>query len=1092
MSDVKDLEKEFDKNEDWNIDISEIEEFAKDEEKIKWLWESLSQWLSIEISQELEDALKILCEQIITNENITEDQEKLLNYFKENYWDKYPELKIQVELIQKYQKLDSISKNKINQLLNISNISSINIMDKINDYLTWDIDVSTTDKILCINILNNLIENLDWNLIKLEELKQKINKITIKMVEDVNKKYASEWNNNNYTKQQIMLIQLWANIYHNANLNINWIRWEIRRNIENTNKWDTNYYIWRLEIQTRQNVIDIRHNTRSQATDNLLNIPDLDDVIWMIESKDIQDKILHQFFNDIFLPVRTSWIYFENKITWEKMEEILKNMIYAEYYKDYPVKSEIDNLEYITNRFPEWSYAYQENTQMIQELQKYNTLWEYYSSKAENLRKELERSHFINLENNDRIYLNAEINEIIQNMNNLPQLSENPTKQQIEEYKKNYKKIADKFIQLRKNPKYQASLMNHPLSNQIFIDIYCIWNDNIETEFWTDIYTACKDYINQIQSLSETENKENERILDAYFEAKFPRWDRKERHYNTTEVIYWTPRESTLIVSPIPWVTNDNNYQRTIITHHDDYTWIWYSETHTTTLEDVTQPRWTRRIRQTRNSDIIAWDTIVPPDPNWWYAILPQELKDKSNRWEITLMIKDNKPCFYEFTKWWDIKIRIYNEQKKTFEFESTITQEEYNRAMLIESNRMRIWEAEHWEEFKRIQIELDEILNENEKVTNLFKEFENQELSGSELERLQRWSIKLYQLIKWFATEQTRSKLNTLKSALQKLNQNSNSYENPYEKQISDYIENIDKILSFATDQQVKQAEEFMKLCTNTAYVHENDDWYDKTRQERVTIAVSFIAAIGATIFAIYTLWLWSGLAAWWRAGFAAALWIWAISTGTAMVFGEFTQRGLNARSWWWSIQIDWKTYHLSYDNPTLLQQANDPNSGVTRWDCVKWYGTQFITWTVLQAFLMRAWSEASQFISKMVAKSPAWSFARRSQDLICKVLCKDFWMRWDPYTEWIINSVWKQASKEWFMKEFWHELIEEAREEGVEQAAEAQWALLWAIATIIHCLKPHPGQTLQLAWVWNPNINIPEWSKKLIIETTYENQKI
>jgi hypothetical protein len=164
----------------------------------------------------------------------------------------------------------------------------------------------------------------------------------------------------------------------------------------------------------------------------------------------------------------------------------------------------------------------------------------------------------------------------------------------------------------------------------------------------------------------------------------------------------------------------------------------------------------------------------------------------------------------------------------------------------------MKVWETDHGEEYKNIQKELNNIIEKNNAVSNLMNEFNEHDLDGTELQFLKKYSIQLYNMTKEFATQETRSKLLQLKDALKKLNQNSNEYENPFEKQIKEYIKNIDSILSFSTDEQVQKTEKFMQLCCNNAIIHENDNRYDKTLQERITLAISFIVAIAATIVAI------------------------------------------------------------------------------------------------------------------------------------------------------------------------------------------------------------------------------------------------
>jgi hypothetical protein len=81
------------------------------------------------------------------------------------------------------------------------------------------------------------------------------------------------------------------------------------------------------------------------------------------------------------------------------------------------------------------------------------------------------------------------------------------------------------------------------------------------------------------------------------------------------------------------------------------------------------------------------------------------------------------------------------------------------------------------------------------------------------------------------FSTPYTRDKLKALKNSLLKLNQNSNEYENPYEKQINTYINSIDSILDFIDPKKdnLGEAKRFMEVCLHE--IEENDDRYERIK---------------------------------------------------------------------------------------------------------------------------------------------------------------------------------------------------------------------------------------------------------------------
>lgn len=1111
------------------LDAMQPNGFLSKEENIQAVWDLLNNWnlnwldVNSEFLSSLEQWLYDLKEYVMWKERITAEDRNVLLVYKKLLWEKCGEVIRELdEFIRLQDELDRQDEinNSIENSCNILDpepkwfLEEIlvgewsNRIEKIDKYLEWNINLSKESYIKWINILNTVLK-VDNK--KHEILERKVDEYVFQISHDVNKRIAERetWNSNRYTKTEIMAIQLWANVCYWENLTINWDRWkDVYRAVKDFSSETsiTSSYIYRLEISTRSDVIEIRHNNRDTRVDYLLDIPNLYWMLSVIEPKEKQDEIWQNFLNTIFLPVRQWWLYFENKITWERMEKILQNMIYAEIYKDTPVSEEIMRLTQIKDSVGVNSPQYQQCENIIAELWKYSTLWEYYTQKVKQGKEQINIDDRNNRDANEVQLVNNALKPIINQINSLPKLKDNPTETEIQQYnnnyKKAYKKIADDFVSLWRNQKYRKYLENNILTTQIFIEMYSLRNKEwIDKVFWNDIKESIYKVVNQLYSFSDAENDGFEHTVDLYYSTmdaehrieqwRSERWESHDTHTNTRFEYYpavdntatpyysWHPAWYTTITETI---------------HSDTYFGNWYNENYNTTvwLVESSSP-WNpqgTRIDVPEDHDPNA--TLVWPNKDWWYAILSPELKEKSNKWQIKLAIIMWKPCVYEFTPNWDIKFRIYDKVKKKLVFDKIMTQAEYLRAITIEGSRMKVWEAEHWEEFKNIQTEMKDIMDKNKAVNDLFAERENKDLDGNEADLLRKWSIKLYNMIKDFATPQMRAKLKKLMWDLQRLNQNSNSYENPYERQITEYIKNINSILWFATDEQVKSAKQFMEFCTNTANVHENDDWYDKTRQEWVAIAVSFVVAVAAVIVSIGTFWLWAPLAAWWAAAVWAALWVWAISTGTAMITRELTQIWLNKRTWWWHITVDGVEYELDYNNPTLIEQALDPNSPVTFRDCVKWYWTEFITWTILQAALMWWWARASQLISQIIAKSPSWSFARKSSEFICKILCRDRNIS-DSYTEGLINSVERQVWKEWFMKNFSHELLEETFEESVEQAAQniwtkTQWTILWAIATLVHCLKPRPWQALQLAWVWKPKLSIPEGQKKVIAENTYD----
>ena len=96
MTNAESLKKEIDTSGNEIVEIHEMEEFLKSDENIKKLWEAMSLDLSSELVQQMESVLKTVCESLLKLDELTANQEQILNYFLKNFGDKYPEIKTQL------------------------------------------------------------------------------------------------------------------------------------------------------------------------------------------------------------------------------------------------------------------------------------------------------------------------------------------------------------------------------------------------------------------------------------------------------------------------------------------------------------------------------------------------------------------------------------------------------------------------------------------------------------------------------------------------------------------------------------------------------------------------------------------------------------------------------------------------------------------------------------------------------------------------------------------------------------------------------------------------------------------------------------
>ena len=137
MVDANELKKEIDSiDTNDKIEAQEMEEFLKSEENIKKLWEAMEWNTSQELIKEMENALKDVCNKFLDTKELNENQEDILLYFLNKFWDKYTEIKDKLwwicENIIKKQNINDISLKQFKILsYYISNCEPENWDDKI-------------------------------------------------------------------------------------------------------------------------------------------------------------------------------------------------------------------------------------------------------------------------------------------------------------------------------------------------------------------------------------------------------------------------------------------------------------------------------------------------------------------------------------------------------------------------------------------------------------------------------------------------------------------------------------------------------------------------------------------------------------------------------------------------------------------------------------------------------------------------------------------------------------------------------------------------------------------------------------------------
>jgi hypothetical protein len=126
-----------------------------------------------------------------------------------------------------------------------------------------------------------------------------------------------------------MLIQLYANVLHGANLPMDGKRGSL---FGTDNK--TNLYIYRLEIENRQGVIDHRENKNHLPNlPELLNIPNLNRILGTVGDIERQEEVFRSFLEFFLNNVRMKGMTLENQIGAENLSALLNFFILAERYK---------------------------------------------------------------------------------------------------------------------------------------------------------------------------------------------------------------------------------------------------------------------------------------------------------------------------------------------------------------------------------------------------------------------------------------------------------------------------------------------------------------------------------------------------------------------------------------------------------------------------------------------------------------------------------------------------------------------------------------------------------------------------------------
>lgn len=1049
MTDAELLKKEeIDSDKNDKIDVQEMENFLDSEDNIKKLWESMDSNISPELLQELESALKDLCEKLLSQPELSENQQKIINYFFNKLWNKYPELNKKIELY-----------TTINQCINSNDIIPKDILNNPN---RKEQIKNTIQHINKINKWNKEFWSNNPN--KKEQLKNIIQNQVNKVSKIINEEFWKNIKWNPYEANQIAIIQLRANVNFWEDLQIDGMRWAIW--YWNLWKWEnqriTNLYIYRQELITRQWVIDYRkeHNMKN-IREHLLKIPNLNSLLWALETKEQQNKVFEKFLN-FFFEIKRSWPFFENQI-WEIFWDswfqcVLFDLINAELYKDIPLKPR------------EWEKIPRNIT----------TEWKYYEEKANALMKDMLKQNQSIVDYNKQLIAIQEqkkdmetynqILEITNKIKNLPESGIGKNNLFIDALKvsekikdSNIKGIARKeiFILMKSEYNDTAILGNWKNAIQEYFgqDIWLEYNSVIKwilekaSKWDTEEITDMLSQLDNINVIKLPMNSMNRQDIYNIYNVKWQRW------FTDSVLLYGLSNTNYFSFSPIEKKQPYTEYVHKML----NIPWI---------AEPV-------RVSFDKKNQTIIEDAMIQANKWEIKLVLPwfQIWKNKLPEWMFgasaqTLISPNDFSIVKELGNW---DIQLYKLWEKTPY--RTIKKEEQIQARMIESDAMRItaWSREFKEDIDKLKW-LSWSMQAIQKLADKMNaEHYADRLTDEDEEKIFKDSINLAsELKKLRDVEQRSHSISHLRDELIRLKNSRDwkSLKTDQEKQLDDYIKQLTLLSNWLKPNS--DVDKFISYMTNSKNIHSNDTFWEDAKNWLKDNLITIVCAIGIAVALVLAIpsWWTSLLAAWWLTSLLTTA---AVMTAGWMIWQRVWQyineQIRDSTTFWTFVEIDGKKVQIHYDDPTDIERVI--NWDIAVWDFLTGIWLEFLIGTATTMWFMYAWKCIWSKISNYILENPT-----SKMTTFLKKIPKPFNKLWDvkdPYTEDIFSNIaknwWKNFPKKW-ASEFWEEMCEEWIENGADLAANKIWdninlwftnvSILWAIVTTWNSLTPR----------WNPKI--------------------
>jgi len=914
-----------------------------------------------------------------------------------------------------------------------------------------------------INLRNKLLsqENTETKRALISKLDTMIQSIST----DVNKNIGKniQGNANYYNKDQVMAIQLHANIKYGQSIKLDgqrignnqesWILFNLAA--QTPNQQLTNLYIYKQELATRWQVIDIR-----KAEKNLLNIPNIDNLLQTVADIEIQKEIFNEFL-DFFLKIRGAGISFENKIQGKNLESLLINMINKEKYKDI----KMDKKFFVETNDPK------EKIYIEESMTKYETMWDYCNSQVQAIKTNISKTHWINIQNNNIIIQIKQQEKLLEDIKGIEQQINtlmDPI-QKIEEQKKLLSKsLEEKTITL---VQYNTSIeklnqeeaiagqnmfneknyrKDEVLRYQIIekkLDIYKIHPDE---NMLTLICLELKQHFNdkQIQWFLTQDNINNSLDYTKYqsiIKKNQEQWEELHTRDSINDILGQYNSQS-IVISSITGEEYEKNFplEYTINDVHiipSDRLWT----------QKTSIPKNLYKIQLTPNSVPIYVknsnrEDVPPKRENKKIIIMPNSIENRTIfGWNTALSGTNNITFAYASKdKSWNIIIEdIHGKQVKTIP-----TQDQEKAQNTMHKANLDIYDYDMQntlKSFEQANTALDPLNKALEKyqsgwffATLLQKEWENKGIDDTQAKDAIA-QLKVFSSKVWYLETQVGS-WKEQKEKLLEIKKQSSGIQNEFEQGIDNMIATFDQMILFfevknETSQARELTNEIAKMSSNN---NPREAFKDFLQKDSIKIIIAIAGAVAAICLAKFT----AGGSLVLRSQFVGSLrWvsmIWAIWGMVwlrgGMILNEYVNNKFNPQ---------YSDGSLRFSDPTDIERWK--KGQLSTKDLLIGLWKEFAIGTITTMTFIKA----GQIIGNAIAKSGSPGLIRFQQGV------NKFMGNGDTAANHnAINGFWKEFSKEFG---------QEMRQESLESVGEWVHPVLWWLMSVMSCLS----------WPWYANIS-------------------